>query len=718
MQEKVYTYCQICEMACGLEVTREHNRIVEIAPDKNNRNSWRDFCIKGASAGAVVEHPNRILTPMQRVGGRYIERSYHDAVTAIGGRLREIIAVHGAAAVGSYAGNPNGMNFGASLFLSLFMDAIGSHNRYWVGSLDQNALHYVAEQMYGHPFVTLQLDLDACASVLLIGANPSVSGMCWIGYNADGWKRLLAAQEAGRTRIVIADPRRTESARKAAIHLQTRPDSDWALCLALIKIIFDAGWEHRDDCAQVDGITTLREIAGAASLTELASCCDIAITTLYDVAEHFAHANGAAAIARTGSAIGRNGSLTEWLTHALNLITGNTDRAGGRFYNAGLIDPLLAGDEIFPPNQVPSRVRRLATVAGFHATAELADEIVTPGAEQIRALFIVGGNPVVSGPDGTALDGALAGLELLVAVDLVQRESHRHAEWLIPAAHWLEREEFHPLLAGLGERAFAQIAREVVTKPATVRHEWEFLRDLAIEMDAPLLGKRGVNMLARASRVIARLTGNPYHAFGPAWLGRLLMLRSRGARWRHIKRAPHGLSYGVAGAGALREGLRARGRTINVAPQALVALLCQRLAEPLDAQTPEFPLRLLSRRRRQTMNSWLSETTAGGHKDLTGDRVEIHPTLGARLGIGDGDEVRVTSATSALLATALYSLDVRADTAVMEQGWGSRVFDPASGQASVQGVNRNLLVANDDLDPLSSVPRLNGTPIRLEKFPG
>jgi formate dehydrogenase len=476
MRETVHTYCQICEQACGLKVTREHNRIIDIAPDTNNRNSWRDFCVKGASAGAVVEHPQRILTPMQRVGGRYVARSYRDAVRAIGGKLNAIIATHGAAAVGSYAGNPNGMNFGGSLFLSLFMDAIGSHNRYWVGSLDQNALHYVAEKMYGHPFVTLQLDLDACASVLLIGANPAVSGMCWIGYNADGWKRLLARQAAGLTRVVIADPRRTESARKAAVHLQTRPDSDWALCLALIKIIFDAGWEHRDDCALAEGINTLRALAAAAKLTELAACCDIPVDTLYQVAEHFAHAAGAAAIARTGSAIGRNGSLTEWLSHALNFITGNTDSAGGRFYNAGLVDPLLAGDEIFPPNKVPSRVRGLPTVAGFHATAELADEIVTPGAGQIRALFIVGGNPVVSGPDGAALDHALSGLELLVAVDLVQRESHRHAEWLIPAAHWLEREEFHPLLAGLGERAFAQFGREVVKKPTTVMHEWEFLR--------------------------------------------------------------------------------------------------------------------------------------------------------------------------------------------------------------------------------------------------
>ena len=376
----------------------------------------------------------------------------------------------------------------------------------------------------------------------------------------------------------------------------------------------------------------------------------------------------------------------------------------------------MAGDEIFPPNKIPSRVHHLPTVASFHATAELVDEITTPGAGQIRAVFIVGGNPVVSDPDGAALDRALSGVDLLVAVDLVQRESHRHAGWLIPAAHWLEREEFHPLLSGLGERAFAQFGREVVSTPATVMHEWEFLRDLAIELDAPLLGRRGVNLLARSSRVVARRTGNPHHAFGPAWMARVLMLRSRGVRWRDIKRAPHGLTYGECRPGALRQRMANLGRAIDVAPKDLVDLLLQRMAEPATAVLSEFPLQLLSRRRRQTMNSWLGEITAARHRNLTAGRIEIQPAVDAQLGIRDGHEVRVTSRTASLLATAAYSPDIRADTAVIEQGWGSRVFDPGSGHSQAQGVNRNVLVANDDLDPLSSVPRLNGSPIRIEKM--
>lgn len=716
MNETGYTYCQICELACGLKVTHNNNRILEIAPDKKNPHSWRDFCVKGASAHEIVEHPQRIMAPMQRVGGRYVERSYAEALSDIAARFTDIIDESGPAAIASYAGNPNGMDFGGSLFLSLFMDAIGSHNRYWVSSIDQNALHYVAEKMYGHAFATMQLDLDNNEYLLLIGANPAVSGMCWIGYVADGWKKLLRRQADGKAKIVIADPRKTESANKADIHLATNPDQDWALLLGLIKVIFEQHLEDVDDCANARGVDQLREITAQSSLEDLARRCDIPAQQIADIAVQFAQANGAAAVARTGSAIGINGSLSEWLSHALNLITGNTDRTGGRFYNPGLVDPLIAGDEIFRPNRVPSRVRDLPTVAGFHSTAELPGEIETPGEGQVRALIISAGNPVVSGPNGSALDSALAKLDCLVAIDLVQRESHRHADWLIPAAHWLEREEFNPLLSGLNNNAFAQTGNAVVTKPHTVRHEWEFLRDLAIELKAPLMNMRGVNTIARISRAFAKLSGNPYHGFGPDWISRLLVAKGSKARFRDIKQATHGLSYGKVRVGALRAVFKDSGQTIDAAPVELVRYLKEQLASGVTPQAaPEFPLQLLSRRRRHTMNSWYAEVTAGRVKDSNGDWIDLHPSMATLLDLSDGDTVRVVSKTAAISAHVRFSSDIKANTAVMEQGWGSRVFDPVTGASSAIGVNRNLLVGNDELDPLTGVPRLNGTPIRVEK---
>ncbi len=714
MPVTTHTFCQICEQACGLRVTTDGGRILAIEPDRDNRHSWRDFCVKAATADQVVTHPQRLRAPMKRVGDRYVAASYEEAITDIAARLTRLRDAHGPAAIASYAGNPNGMNFGGSLFLSLLMEALASHNRYWVGSLDQNALHAVAELMYGSPWVLLQPDVDHAECVLLIGSNPAVSTLCWIGRVPNGWKRLQAARAKG-AQLIVVDPRRTESARKADVHLAVRPDQDWALLLAMLRIVFERGWQHADDCAAASGIDTVRALALGTSLEDLARRCDVPLADIEAVTETFARADRGMALARTGSAQGINGSLTEWLSHVLNLVCGRTDRRGGRLYNPGLVDPLVAGDEIFRPNRATSRVRGLPTVAGAHSTAELAEEITTPGDGQVRALLMVAGNPVVSGPDGRALDAALAELDTLVVIDLVQRESHRHADWLIPASHWLERSEFHPLLAGMSTESFAQVGRAALPPPEGVRHEWEFLRDLMIAMKLPIPGLPGGRALAAASRVLPRLTGNPYHAFGPAWIARLLVARSGRVRWSALERAEHGLHYGEPPLDTLRSRLTTPDRRIDAAPAPLVALLERRLAEPPPQPDPAYPLQMLSRRRKHTMNSWLGEVTGPRVPAASGDLVEIAPADAAALGFAEDDAVEVCSRTGAVAARVRISPDLRPGTVVFEQGWGSRVFSPADGGAEVHGVNRNLLVANDELDPVSCVPRLNGTPVRLTR---
>ncbi|MEM6584085.1 MAG: molybdopterin-dependent oxidoreductase, partial [Pseudomonadota bacterium] len=175
-----YTICGICEQACGLKVTTADNQVLKIEPDKDNHYSWRDYCIKGAKAHHSLNHPLRIRKPMKRVGDHYVESSYDEALEDISSRLKRITSEHGANAIASYTGNPNGHNFSSALFQGLFLDALGTQNRYWVGSIDQNGLHVVSEQLYGSPWVSLQTDIDHCDYFLLIGTNPAVSTMCWI----------------------------------------------------------------------------------------------------------------------------------------------------------------------------------------------------------------------------------------------------------------------------------------------------------------------------------------------------------------------------------------------------------------------------------------------------------------------------------------------------------------------------------------------------------
>ncbi|MFA5938920.1 MAG: molybdopterin-dependent oxidoreductase [Sinimarinibacterium sp.] len=712
-----YTFCHICEQICGLAVTTEHGKVTRIDPDRDHGFNWRDYCVKGATAHLALDHPSRIRMPMKRVGDRYVETTYEEAIAEIGERLKGIIERHGPEAVAGYLGNPSSFNFGASVFYSLFMDAVGSHNRFWVGSIDQNAAHVVMEAMYGNPWIALQPDIDRCKCIMLIGTNPAVSGMNWLGRVADGWKRILRAVQDGADLIVV-DPRRTESAARATTHIDVQPDTDWAFLLGLIKVIFDNSWCNEERYPQLSGVERIRALVGEVSLDDLATRCDVPRARIEAVAQSFALAPSAMAIARTGPAQGRNGTLAIWLAAVLNLVTNRVESPGGLYYPMGVLDILSVGDRMFPPSKAISRVRQLRAVAGAHALSELPDEINTPGPGQVRALMIVGGNPVMSGPAGQELDVALQKLDLLISIDLFQRESHRNADWLIPALHFLEREDVHPLLHALNPRPFVQMARQVVPPPPGMRPEWEFLRDLALTLDRPLLlGKSWLNSVIKASRMLARVTGNPNHAFSPRWIERALVMAGKKFKWKDIARAKHGVAAADAPIefGVLFRKLATADGRVDIAPEAFTALLRQRLADLLvDASDPQYPLKLISRRRMHMMNSWLFETSVPRMRAPTGSIVELNADDCRDLGIADGAQVAVESATSSVFALARVSTSVRRGVAVMDHGWGGRTFDPKAGTFQANGgVNRNQLVSNKDLDPLSGVPRLNGTPIRV-----
>lgn len=711
-----YTVCGICEQGCGLKVTTEDQRVTKVEPDKDNPYSWQDFCIKAAKSHLALNHPQRITQPMKRVGDRYVAASYDEAIAAIATGLNTIIDRHGAHAVASYVGNPNGFNFGSALFHTMLLDAIGTESRYWVGSIDQNALHVVSDELYGNPWVSLQADIDHCDHFLLIGTNPQISTMCWIGYSPNGWKRVLARKAEG-AEVVVVDPRRTESAAKASQHIQPLPESDWALLLGMIKVIVDEGL-GAPRSQHLEGLESVLAIAANADLDDLAQRCDLPTERIVALAQDFARAPRAMAIARTGVSVGRHGVLALWLTQVLNYLTDRVESEGGVYYVSGILDLIAAGDTLFPHSEARSRLRGHKNVAGALSLAELADEITTPGDGQVRALIINSGNPVVSGPEGHKLDAALAELDLLVVIDQFQRESHRHADWLIPGDHFLERSDINPLIQSLSPSPRAQLARAAVPLPATMRYEWEFLRDLTLAMDKPLLdGKKWLNPLVKASIWLAKVTGKTQLALSPNLLSRLLIRSGGRFSWSEIRRARHGLGKvdDRPEFGTLFEKLSQQGRKVALAPDSFVDSLQQILDTP-PTKNPDFPLQLISRRRLKMMNSWSVETsmTAMSEREKTGDRIEINHEDGTRLGLHEGQRVTVTSAVAELQAVAHLSRDVRPGVAVMEHGWGHRTFDPSTGQGRYNGgVNRNVLVSNRDLDPLSRVPRLNGTDINV-----
>jgi formate dehydrogenase len=715
----VFTFCRYCLASCGVEVSVEGNRVRKISADKQNPHSWQDFCGKGRTAAQLVEHPRRIIAPMRRVGDRYVEATWDEAISDIAAQMTALIEADGPDTIAAYYGNPAGYSSSNLIFMNGWLDAVGTHNRYAVGSVDQNALHVVAEAMYGSSIMVPVSDIDHCDYFLLVGANPAVSAWNWVESAPGGWKRALARKKQG-AKIVVVDPLRTESADKADIHIAVRPGQDWALLLAMVKVILDERLEHRGDCAELaTGMPALRLFVAEAELDDLARRCDVPRPQIESTAREFATAESAMAVTRTGISLHVSGTVGEWLGHVLNVITGRMDRPGGRRFEPGYVDALRLAEMAKTPDH-RSRLTGRTMVAGAHALSELPAEITTPGRGRIRALVINCGNPVVSGPDGTALDNALAQLDLLVAIDFIQRESHRHAHWLLPAVHWLERDDLLALTSTLHDEPYVQYGVRAVDPPKTAREEWRIFVDLALAMNVPLFGIKGANGFIRASGRLARLTRRPALAFTPDWINRLIVAMSRKVngrklKWRELLANPHGMVLGPREYGHFAAALRTDDKRVHVAPTELVARARELLAAPPPEAPADYPFQIGNRRHRHSMNSFLNELP-GLHPGGKGSVVLIHPADAVALGIGDGDLVRVYSPSGEVEVEAILSDRPRRGVIVIDHGWGSRIFDPHGGSAPESfGVNRNLLIAGEPVDPLSQTPAMSSTYVGIAR---
>jgi formate dehydrogenase len=349
--------------------------------------------------------------------------------------------------------------------------------------------------------------------------------------------------------------------------------------------------------------------------------------------------------------------------------------------------------QMSPDSTIPSRVRGLAPVVGMHGIAELADEILTPGEGQVRALIMTGGNPVAASADGTKLAGALAGLDLLVSIDLFQRESHVTADWLIPGDHFLERDDLHVGIHALNDRPFIQSARAAVPRPDGVWPEWQFFKAVADAMGLTLFGGKI----------------DPH----PDSLARNMLAVGGQVTLEDIRSAEHGLEFGERRLGHLWAYLRDHDVTVRLCPDDLATCLRTELANHRSANSTGG-YQIISRRRNGMMNSWLAETSGNSPTDSVANEAEISRQDAARDGISDGDILRLRSKAGEISARAKLSHAIRPGVLVLAQGWGSPLFDPENGkEVSRRGNERNKLVSDLDLDPLSAVPRLNGTWVEI-----
>lgn len=697
--------CNLCEAICGLQVTFTEGAVTGIRGNPEDPLSRGYVCPKGTSLADVYSDPDRLRRPVRRVGtgadATWEEMEWDEALDLVADRLAAVAAEHGRDAVAVYLGNPNAHSLGSATHGTALVRSLRTRNRFSASSVDQWPHQLLAWQMFGHQLLIPVPDIDRTDFFLVVGGNPMASNGSLMTV-PDFPARARALRERGG-RMVVVDPRRTETAKVADEHLFVRPGSDAALLLAMVHVLLREGLATPP--AYVDH---LDELAGlVADFTpELAErATGIAATDVERLARELAAADRAAVYGRLGVSTHGFGSVCQWAVNVLNILTGNLDREGGVMFPEPAIDTV--GRRIVSPghhDKWRSRVRGLPEFAGELPVSALQEEITTPGEGQVRALMTIAGNPVLSTPDGRGLAAALDGLDFMVSIDIYLNETTRHADVVLPVTTALERDQYDLVFHGLAVRNTARFVPALLPKEEGTKHDWEVFGALALRLAA----RTGDRLPLRARlQQRARLTASPR-----LLLPLLLRGNRYGLTWRRLRGAPEGVDLGPLRP-CLPERLQTKGKRVDLTPALVVADL-ERLRRSLhDAPTPDpDELLLIGRRHKQDCNSWLHNTTR-----LTRGRARhhlmVHPEDLAARGLSDGDLLTVTSRVGSVEVECAATEDVMRGVVSLPHGYGHDLPGVRLSVASgVPGVSINDLTDPERLD-LSGNAALNGTPVRI-----
>jgi anaerobic selenocysteine-containing dehydrogenase len=682
---KHFRACNLCEAICGLEITVAGGAITDLRGDPLDPLSQGHICPKGNALIDLHADPDRLKGPLRRAGEGWAPIAWDAAYDLVAERLQDAVARHGDDAVGIYLGNPNVHNSGTMLSSGGFLRAFRTRNRFSATSVDQLPHHRAAVEMFGHPLLLPIPDVDRTEYFLVLGANPLVSNGSIM--TAPGMRSRMKAVQARGGRVVVVDPRRTETAAVADEHHFIRPGTDALFLLAVLDTIFEAGDANLGRLAEFsDGLEELRSAARAFPPELVAERTGIRPETIRGIARAFATAERAVAYGRVGLSTQSFGGLCQWLVNALNAITANLDEPGGMMWPRPAFD-LLAQAEAGAAyaGRWRSRVRGLAEFDGEFPVATMADEMLTPGPGQIRALITVAGNPVLSTPNGAQLDAALSQLEFMVSIDPYVNETTRHADVILPPATGLEVEHYDVIFHHFAVRNTARYSQALFPIAPEQRFDWQIFEALR----ARLTGKTGKTP---AERLDLGLREGPY-----------------ATTLDELRAQPHGVDYGPLQPCLPQRLLTADGR-VRLAPPAFIADL-ERLAASLAAPAPE--LVLIGRRQLRGNNSWMHNAPRlmRGPDRCT---LMLNATDAQARGIATGDPVEVRSAIGAVTVPAEVTDALMPGVVSLPHGFGhARAGVGQALAAAKPGASFNDLSDPARLDELTGNAVLNGVPVEV-----
>jgi len=704
-----YRSCTLCEAGCGVAVTVEGDRVTDIRGDEADPFSKGYVCPKATALADLHTDPDRLRTPMIRDGTTWREASWDEAIELVSTRLKNIRRAYGKHAIAAYQGNPTAHNLGLLTYGQLLLRTLGTKNLYSATSLDQLPHMLAALLVFGNQLLMPVPDIDRCDLFICLGANPLASNGS-IMTAPDVKSRLKAIRERGG-KVIVIDPRRTETADKADRHLFVRPGTDAVLLLAMIHVVFDAKLTNVDappvggnvvlGRLQATGIEELRTAAAKWTPERASTITGVAAADIRGLAHQLATTKRAVLYGRIGVCTQEFGGLAAWLVYALNALTGHLDEIGGLMFTTPAIDPLPLADKIgFDGGfaRWKSRVSGKPEFGGELPMSVLAEEIETGGDGQIRALITSAGNPVLSSPGGRRLEKALESLDFMVSIDPYMNETTRHAHVILPPTSPLERSHYDVALNAFAVRNVARYCPPLFERAVDARHDWEICLALWTRIGAPskLPGARLVE------RALAKL--------GPeAILDIGLRIGPHKLSLSKLKREVHGVDLG-----ALEPRFPARlctpDKTLHLAPAPYLGDLA-RLERELGK--PTNGLVMIGRRHLRSNNSWMhnSERLVKGPPRCT---LLIHPDDAATYKLVDGNQAKISTKLGSITVPVEISDEMMRGVVSVPHGWGhNRVGSRLRVASQHAGESVNDILDPARIDTLSGTSALTGQPVEV-----
>jgi anaerobic selenocysteine-containing dehydrogenase len=706
------TFCAICEAACGLIATVVDDEVVNLRPDPDHPSSRGFACSKGVEFHTVLKDPDRVTVPMRRLpDGTFEPATWKEAFDDIGKRLRAVRRAHGTQAIGLAFGNPIAFNFGGGLASNGFVTALKTHHQYASSSVDINNYHAAGDMLYGSTMAYPIPDLASTDFALLLGTNPVVSkgSMMTTGRVRD----VLVDVVARGGRVVVVDPRRSETA-SLFEHVPIRPGADPWLLGAMLQVLFAEDLiDHAAISAQTSGIEVLRDIAGRFDLDRAARESGVPVEQIVELARAAAAASTFAIHGRCGVSLGQFSTLTKYLIDAVGIVTGNLDKRGGLVFGDPMadLDAIMAKSGNAGRNRWFTRVHGIGEINHTAPLAVIADEILTPGEGQLRALVTMSSNFVASAPDALRSVRALESLDLMISLDPYITETTRHAHWVLPSTLWLEREQMPIFTQTQAAVPHAQWVRPVVPPRGQARDDGWILDQIARTLGltasampgAQVLGRLGIRLAPHVMIDGVMRAGKHGDLFGlrRSGLSRRKLLNHEGA----VKLAD------ACEVGVLEEKLFTKDKLVHLAHAELVEEVDRLVA--LGGDDPAFPLRLFSIRELRSQNSWMHNVprlTQGDRRC----RAIISAQDAEGFGIRDRDVVRLSSPWGEIETPVVISDEVMPGSLGFTQGWGHEGTWRRAVAAG--GANYNVLTPADTtlIDRPSGNAYLNGIPVRVD----